>query len=89
MIYDEKAEELEKKGYYRRAAARWSEVMHLCRSDFERSEARYKRDMCIKKVKKPEVKRENFGGIHRAATETQHRMGIIEPKGIFFKLRKK
>ncbi|MBT0974128.1 PerC family transcriptional regulator, partial [Salmonella enterica subsp. enterica serovar 1,4,[5],12:i:-] len=36
MIRDRKAEELESKGLYRRAAARWMEVMLLCTEDDDR-----------------------------------------------------
>ncbi|HAW5768682.1 TPA: PerC family transcriptional regulator, partial [Escherichia coli] len=36
MIHDSKAEELEAKGLYRRAAARWAEVMQLVNTDKER-----------------------------------------------------
>ncbi len=35
MIHDSKAEELEAKGLYRRAAARWAEVMQLVNTDKE------------------------------------------------------
>lgn len=37
MIKDRKAEELESKGLYRRAAARWAEVMMLADGDKERN----------------------------------------------------
>ncbi|WP_157941613.1 PerC family transcriptional regulator, partial [Escherichia coli] len=36
MIHDSKADELEAKGLYRRAAARWAEVMRLVNTDKER-----------------------------------------------------
>lgn len=36
MIKDSKAEELEAKGLYRRAAARWADVMWLVSTDKER-----------------------------------------------------
>lgn len=87
MIEDKKAEDLENKGLYRRAAERWSEVMHLCASDFERSEARRKRDNCTKKSKRPPVKQDNFSGVLKAARETQHRMGVIVPKAIKINLK--
>lgn len=36
MVHDRIAEELEAKGFYRRAAARWGEVMQLVETDKER-----------------------------------------------------
>ena len=38
MIKDSKAEELEAKGLYRRAAARWADVMWLVSTDKEREQ---------------------------------------------------
>ncbi|MEH5143184.1 PerC family transcriptional regulator [Enterobacter cloacae] len=87
MLKDEIAESLEAKGLYRRASARWSEVMHLCVNDIERSEARRRRDLCVKLLKKTPPEPENFSGLHRAACETQRRMGITEPRGIRFSLK--
>lgn len=37
MIRDKKAEELEAKGLFRRAAARWLDVMAACTEDADRS----------------------------------------------------
>ena len=36
MVKDSKAEELEAKGLYRRAAARWMDVMNRCAEDGDR-----------------------------------------------------
>ena len=49
MIKDRKAEELESKGLYRRAAARWAEVMMLADGDKEREHAANRRSECIRK----------------------------------------
>ena len=72
MVNDSKAEDLEAKGLYRRAAARWMEVMLLCTEDDDRE--------WIKR------RRETFGDLHKAVTETQHRMGIAQPNGNAFRL---
>lgn len=62
MLKDEIAEALEARGLYRRASARWSEVMHLCVDDTERNEARLRRDLCIRLLKKSGITPENPGG---------------------------
>lgn len=54
MIEDSKAESLEARGLYRRAAARWSEVMNLCHSDKERETVRRRCDECLEKAKRPQ-----------------------------------
>ncbi|EON1764870.1 PerC family transcriptional regulator, partial [Escherichia coli] len=38
MVHDRIAEELEEKGFYRRATARWGEVMQLVQTDKERAQ---------------------------------------------------
>lgn len=53
MIRDRKSEELESKGLYRRAAARWAEVMMLADGDKEREHAANRRSECIHKAARP------------------------------------
>lgn len=53
MIRDSKAEELETKGLYRRAAARWAEVMQLVNTDKEREQVAKRRAECIRKAARP------------------------------------
>lgn len=86
MIRDRKAEELESKGLYRRAAARWMEVMLLCTEDDDREWIKRRRETCLENVRRPPVKVEEFGDLHKAVTETQHRMGIAQPNGNAFRL---
>ncbi|HFD3850691.1 TPA: ANR family transcriptional regulator [Klebsiella variicola subsp. variicola] len=86
MIKDSKAEELEAKGLYRRAATRWQEVMMICVDDDYREWVKQRRDMCLTKAKRPPVKTEEYGDLHKAVTETQHRMGIAQPNGNAFRL---
>ena len=86
MVNDSKAEELEAKGLYRRAAARWMEVMLLCTEDDNREWIKRRRETCLENVKRPPVKAEDFGDLHKAVTETQHRMGIAQNNGEAFRL---
>lgn len=55
MIRDSKAEELEAKGLYRRAAARWAEVMQLVNTDKEREQVAKRRAECIRRAARPPV----------------------------------
>ena len=47
MIRDKKAEELEAKGLFRRAAARWLDVMAACTEDADREQAKRNRERCL------------------------------------------
>jgi hypothetical protein len=60
--------------------------MLLCTEDDDREWVKQRRDMCLDNVKRPPVKAENFGDLHKAVTETQHRMGIAQPNGNAFRL---
>ncbi|EMG9856485.1 PerC family transcriptional regulator [Escherichia coli] len=70
MIHDSKAEELESKGLYRRAAARWAEVMQLVNTDKEREQAAKRRAECIRKAARPPVIADNFGALKEAVKRT-------------------
>ncbi|EIX2034465.1 PerC family transcriptional regulator, partial [Escherichia coli] len=48
MVHDRIAEELEAKGFYRRAAARWADVMWLVSTDKEREQVAKRRAECIR-----------------------------------------
>ncbi|PWI81099.1 PerC family transcriptional regulator [Enterobacter sp. CGMCC 5087] len=85
-IHDMVAEKLENAGLWRRAAARWLEVMQLCKTDTEREQARRRRNQCLASVSRPAP--EGKLGIHainRAASRTQERMGISQPDGAAFR----
>ena len=85
-IKDAVAEKLELAGLWRRAAARWLEVMQLCKTDTEREQARRRRNQCLSSVSRPAP--EGKLGIHainRAASRTQDRMGISQPDGAAFR----
>ncbi|HBU7752412.1 TPA: PerC family transcriptional regulator, partial [Klebsiella pneumoniae] len=53
MVNDSKAEALEAKGLYRRAATRWMEVMNHCAEDEVRDWVRRRMDECLQKVRRP------------------------------------
>ncbi|EPH3736603.1 TPA: PerC family transcriptional regulator, partial [Escherichia coli] len=53
MVHDSIAEELEAKGFYRRAAARWAEVMMLVETDRERERVAMRRAECYGKTQRP------------------------------------
>ena len=62
------------------------EVMLLCTEDDDREWIKRRRETCLENVKRPPVKVEDFGDMHKAVTETQHRMGIAQPNGNAFRL---
>ncbi|HAX5086140.1 TPA: PerC family transcriptional regulator [Escherichia coli] len=76
MIRDSKAEELETKGLYRRAAARWAEVMQLVNTDKEREQVAKRRAECIRKAARPPVMVDNFGALKEAVNRTHAGMGM-------------
>ncbi|EEW7514028.1 PerC family transcriptional regulator [Escherichia coli] len=76
MIHDSKAEELEAKGLYRRAAARWAEVMQLVNTDKEREQAAKRRAECIRKAARPPVIADNFWALKEAVKRTHAGMGM-------------
>ncbi|HIA7636258.1 TPA: PerC family transcriptional regulator, partial [Escherichia coli] len=61
MIHDSKAEALEARGLYRRAAARWAEVIMLANDDKAREQAAKRRAECIRKAARPPARQDNFG----------------------------
>ena len=58
MVNDSKAEDLEAKGLYRLAAARWMEVMLLCNEDDDRVWVEQRRDTCQPNERRQPVKTE-------------------------------
>ncbi|HHT3665407.1 TPA: PerC family transcriptional regulator [Enterobacter roggenkampii] len=87
MVNDRKAEELEAKGLYRRAATRWRELMSRSYDDRERETYLRRMDKCLEAVKRPPVLPETFGDVAAASAETQKRMKIDQPKGAAFRLK--
>ena len=77
MIHDSKAEELEAKGLYRRAAARWAEVMQRANStDKEREQASKRRAECLRRAARPPVMPDNLGALKKAVSRTHTEMGM-------------
>ncbi len=62
MIHDSKAEALEARGLFRRAAAWWAEVIMLANDDKAREQAAKRRAECIHKAARPPARQDNFGG---------------------------
>lgn len=76
---EHKAESLETKGLYRRAAQMWLEVMLKLHDKADQERAIQRHNDCIRKSKRPPLQRDNLSEISKAATSTQIRMGI-KPK---------
>jgi len=87
IVNDSKAEALEVKGLYRRAATRLIDVMWCCTEDDERDWVRQRRDDCLHKVRRPPAREEDYCGLYKSVKETQHRMGIAQPNGEAFRLK--
>ncbi|WP_260837317.1 PerC family transcriptional regulator, partial [Escherichia coli] len=76
MIKDSKAEELEAKGLYRRAAARWADVMWLVSTDKEREQVAMRRLECSLKAQRPPEPPDDLGALKRSVNRTEKQMGI-------------
>ncbi|EET2792512.1 PerC family transcriptional regulator [Escherichia coli] len=86
MIKDSKAEALEAKGLYRRAAARWAEVMAQVDSDKERELAAKRRSECIRKAERPPARLESYGDACQAIRRAHDGMGLHSPHGTRFRV---
>ncbi|EER5711375.1 PerC family transcriptional regulator [Escherichia coli] len=73
MVHDRIAEELEAKGFYRRASARWGEVMQLVETDKERHQVTMRRLECSRKAQRPP---ENYADLRNAVNRTYADMGL-------------
>ncbi|HBH4973332.1 TPA: PerC family transcriptional regulator [Escherichia coli] len=85
MIHDSKAEELEAKGLYRRAAARWADVMWLVSTDKEREQVAKRRAECIRKAARPPARQDNFGEMRETISRAHAGMGLHQPNGKAFR----
>lgn len=75
-ITDKKAEQLESQGLWRRAAARWLDVMKEAHTDPQREHIARRREICLENAKRPPKKRETFCELHDAVNKTVDDMGI-------------
>ncbi|MED0045957.1 PerC family transcriptional regulator [Escherichia coli] len=90
MIHDSKAEALEARGLYRRAAARWAEVIMLANDDKAREQAAKRRAECIHKAACPPARQDNFGEMRETISRAHAGMGLHQPNGeVFRKYQKK
>jgi len=87
MVRDDKAEKLEQAGLYRRALSRWLIVLDGCKQDAQREWIIKHRAELTENIKPPKVAVDNFSDVTRAATATQHRMGIAKPNGQAFRIK--
>lgn len=85
MIHDSKAEALEARGLYRRAAARWAEVIMLANDDKAREQAAKRRAECIHKAARPPARQDNFGEMRETISRTHAGMGLHQPNGEAFR----
>lgn len=85
MIKDSKAEELEARGLYRRAAARWAEVMSLVETDKLREKVAKRRAECIRKTERPPTRRESYGELCKAIKQSHINMGLQCQVGAMFR----
>ena len=85
MIHDSKAEALEARGLYRRAAARWAEVIMLANDDKAREQAAKRRAECIHKAARPPARQDNFGEMRKTISRAHAGMGLHQPNGEAFR----
>ena len=81
MLSDKKAEELEDKKLFRRAADRWLVVLMSRLTDAERDEARIRRNRCLSRVPRIKPEKQYCRDVHQAAVATEKRMGLNERTG--------
>ncbi|AXV10985.1 PerC family transcriptional regulator [Escherichia coli] len=81
MVHDEKAEELERRELWRRAAERWGELLTQAKDDKERIFITQHRSRCIENSTRSwKIQRFSVCDIRDAATRTLKNMGIDQKK---------
>ena len=79
MVTDKKAEDLEQLGMWRRASARWQEVLLLCRDKKQETYIQQRLAYCqqqLKSRKASETPQCSFQALSQAASDTERTMGI-------------
>jgi hypothetical protein len=87
VVQDTVAEKLEVSGLWRRAKARWLEVMQSPElTEPQRLWIRQRRKHCQAQIAPvPVPERLDIAAINKAANDTQARMGIAQPNGVMFR----
>ncbi|MFT4273115.1 MAG: PerC family transcriptional regulator [Pantoea sp.] len=76
MVTDKKAEELEEKGFFRRAATRWAEVVRNSVTDDEREQAVSHQKRCLRQLEPTQREPDALYKLRHAASKTEKEMGI-------------
>ncbi|EPE2661532.1 PerC family transcriptional regulator [Escherichia coli] len=79
MVTDKKAEDLEQRGMWRRASARWQEVLLLCRDKKQEAYIQQRLAYCLQQLKSRKTSEStqcSFQALSRAASDTEKTMGI-------------
>jgi len=85
-VNDVIAEKLEKARFWRRAAARWLDVMQICKTETQRDWISQRRLYCLTMSSLPRHSAKlDIKTINQAATIAQEKMGIRLVKGIEYK----
>ncbi|WP_059225650.1 PerC family transcriptional regulator [Escherichia albertii] len=77
-VIDKKAEELEAKGFYRRAASRWADVIPRLTNDVDRKLAAERRALCINRSRTSPVKTDTYREIGMKISQACKEMGLID-----------
>ncbi|HIC1790821.1 TPA: PerC family transcriptional regulator [Escherichia coli] len=79
MITDSKAEELEQRGLWRRAAARWQELLLIHQQDDSQMFIRQRLEFCQKQAKRkrhPPSQESTYNELRQATVRTEKNLGI-------------
>ncbi|MDF7662200.1 PerC family transcriptional regulator [Erwiniaceae bacterium L1_54_6] len=76
LVIDKKAEELEAKGFFRRAAARWAEVARNSVTDDEREQAVSHQKRCLRQLEPAQREPDGLYKLRQAASKAEKEMGI-------------
>ncbi|HAV9619551.1 TPA: PerC family transcriptional regulator [Escherichia coli] len=81
MIKDKKAEELERKGLWRRAARRWLELSCAAhRTEMEKKLIIERHQYCMSMIHSPQKEKHDFSALKEAINRTSREMGLIKDK---------
>lgn len=89
QIRDEKAEELEARRLYRRAASRWLAVLESCETEQGREWVVNQRMKCIELARLPAQRADDFQGVRQGIKAAYQRAGLEKPNGEAFRLKSK